>query len=131
MLSSIAIQPSNPREPHVSPQLFLGSLTSIVLAGACAVLTSGQTTLPASLATLIPSATPAPATDSSHSQPMPLASSSPSPTAFQTIKTTDSAGSVEASTHPKVSESTPITTPKDDNTSTGALIGGMFFSLPC
>lgn len=87
-------------------------------------MTSGQTTLPASLASLIPSATatsdPASATSSSSQTGL----SSPSPTSFMTITTTDSGGHVEATT---ISMDAQVTTIASNNgsPSTGALIGGI------
>jgi len=97
------------------------------LAGACAVLTSGQTTLPASLATIIPAATTSSSNGTASATiSMSITSTSSLPsltpsTGFRTITTTDSSGTY-ATTVPIVSE---VSTSKSDGTSTGALIGGI------
>ena len=94
----------------------------VVLAGACAVLTSGQTTLPNSLATLIPTGT---ATKSATSSVKVTSGSvtSPSPTGFSTITTTAaSSGPTQSTT---IVKEGALATTNNSGPSTGALIGGI------
>src|SRR5438477_11962362 len=96
---------------------------TVVLAGACAVLTSGQTTLPNSLATLIPTGTATKRATSSISITASSDITSPSPTKFSTITTTTAVGSVIQSTTIVKAEGAIAQT--NSNSNTGALIGGI------
>jgi hypothetical protein len=105
--------------------LALNLCLTIVLAGACAVLTSGQTTLPPSLASLIPTATTTTGSGVSTTSRTNAKTgiSSPSPTKFLTITTTDTAGHVE-STIVSMGAQVTVAAENTGNSSTGALIGG-------
>jgi hypothetical protein len=111
-------------------------ILTVVLAGVCAVLISGQTTLPQSLATIIPDPTPTSASHTSQSnaeakESSPRTSTTASSsstssdlrTTFSTIMTTDSSG-VHATEVAIVTGVAATDSGGSGGGSNGALIGG-------